>query len=1095
MRCESCLAEAPSDALFCPGCGAALSLVCVTCASPNTRDSRFCKRCGQPLAAAERSVSEPPADSAERRQLSVMFCDLVGNTELSTRVDPERLREVVRAYQEAAAEAIGRFDGHVAQYLGDGLLVYFGYPRAHEDDPQRAVRAGLAILEAMHALGIRHERAWGYWPAVRLGIHTGLTVVGEMGGGTRHEQLALGETPNLAARLQTLAEPGTLLISAPTQRLLHGLFGCEDLGTQTLKGVSRPVQVYRVVGESQQEAGVEVEAKGPLIGREQELELLVSRWELAKDGGQLALLSGEPGVGKSRLVQALREHVAHDAHARWECRCSPYHQQSALRPWIEMAERALAFVREDGPAERLRKIEAGLAPYGLADPEAIDLWASLLSIPRTADHPPPAMTPRRQRQKTFGAIARLLLATAAQRPVLLVVEDLHWADPSTLELLVILTDQVATAQVLILLTARPEFRPPWSTRSHVTQTTLGRLTRAHTTQMIERFAGGRALPAHVIDQLLARSDGIPLFAEELTKTVLESGGFEDDGRAEAHAVPATLQDSLMARLDRLESAKGVAQLAAMLGRKFSYELLCAVSPLDEETLERDLSRLVDAELLHQRGLPPKASYVFKHALIQEAAYESLLRSTRARYHARIAAVLAERFPETVETQPELLAQHYSAAGLAAEAVEGWRRAGLGAIQRSANLEAIHHLERALEALGRMAETPERDQLEIGLLIALGPVLIGTRGWAAPEVGRSYERARDLCRRAGDAPQLFTALWGLWFYYVQTGRLRTGLELAEQLMGLAERQPDPGLLMQAHHMLGPTLLSLGPLTLARSHFEAAIALYDREKHRSHASRYGGHDPCVCCSGFGSLAHWLLGSPDLGLRRSREAIELARGLEQPTSRVHALVTSAMLHQLRREPEAARDVAAACLTIATEHDLAPYQMFSRFLRGWAVASTGLRAEGLAEMHQVRAAMQAAGQNIWGAHFTGMIAAVCGEAGWVEDGLAAVSEGLAFVDEIGERYYEAELHRLRGELLLLQHGATAADQADASFHRAFEIASKQEARAWELRAAMSLVRLWQGRERHADARRMLGEIYAGFSEGFDTEDLKDARRLLEQP
>jgi class 3 adenylate cyclase/predicted ATPase len=1028
-----------------------------------------------------------------------MFCDLVGNTELSTRVDPERLREVVRAYQEAAAEAIGRFEGHVAQYLGDGLLVYFGYPRAHEDDPQRAVRAGLAIVEAMQALGLRHEREWGYWPAVRLGIHTGLTVVGEVGGGARHEQLALGETPNLAARLQTLAEPGTLLISAATQRLLRGLFPCEDRGTQTLKGVARPVQVYRVSGESPEQAGVEVEPKRPLVGREQELALLVSRWELARDRGQVVLLSGEPGIGKSRLVQALREHATRGAHARWECRCSPYHQQSALRPWIEMAERALGFVRAEDPAERLHKIEAGLAAYGLADPETVDLWALLLSVPSAADHPPLAISPQRRRQKTFDAIVRLLLATAAQSPVLLVVEDLHWADPSTLELLSILTDQVATAQVLILLTARPEFRPAWGPRSHTTLATLGRLARAHTTEMIERVSGGGSLPPQVLDQLVARSDGIPLFAEELAKSVLESGELEGDEHAgvgsASFAVPATLQDSLMARLDRLGSAKGVAQLAATLGRQFSYELLCAVSPLDEETLERDLGRLVEAELLYQRGLPPKASYVFKHALIQEAAYESLLRSTRSEVHKRIAAVLAERFHETIETQPELLAQHYGAAGLAAEAVEYWRRAGQKAIQRSANLEAMHHLERALEAAGKMAESPERDQLEIGLLITLGPVLIGTRGWAAPEVGRSYERARDLCRRAGDAPQLFTALWGLWFYYTQGGRLRTGLELAEQLMGLAERQPDPGLLMQAHHMLGPTRMSLGPLTSARSHFEAAIALYDPERHRSHASLYGGHDPCVCCSGNGSIVHWMLGSPDLALRRCREAIELARRLGQPTSLGHALIASTMLHQLRREPEAAREVADACLTIAAEHDLVSYQSFSRFMRGWAVASTGLRGEGLAEMRQVRTAKQAAGQKIWGPHFAGMIADVCSEAGQLADGLTAVSEGLTQVDETGDRYYEAELYRLRGELLLLQHGASAFAEADACFQRALELARKQEARSWELRAAMSLVRLWQGREGHADARRMLADVYAGFSEGFDTEDLKDARRLLEPP
>jgi predicted ATPase len=538
----------------------------------------------------------------------------------------------------------------------------------------------------------------------------------------------------------------------------------------------------------------------------------------------------------------------------------------------------------------------------------------------------------------------------------------------------------------------------------------------------------------------------------------------------------------------------VAQLAATLGRQFSYELLCLVSPLDEEALERDLSRLVAAELLHQRGLPPKASYVFKHALIQEAAYESLLRSTRARYHARIAAVLAERFPETVETQPELLAQHYSAAGLAAEAVECWRRAGLLAIQRSANLEAIHHLERALEALEGLPEGPERDPVEIGLLTALGPVLMAARGWSAPEVKRTYERARDLCRRAGDAPQLFTALWGLWLYYMTRGQLQTALELGEQLMGLSERQSDPGLMMQAHHMLGPTLMSVGQLGSARSHFESAIALYDRDQHRSHASLYGGHDPCVCCSAFGATAHWILGSPDLALRRAHEAIALARELEQPASVAHAYHFAAMLQHLRREPESARDMAAAGLEIATEHDLGPYQGVLRLTRGWGVARTGLRSEGLAEMQRTWMALKAAGLQIWVPHFAGMIAEVCGEARQLADGLAVLREGLANVNETGQRYYEAELHRLRGELLLLQHGATASTEADACFHRAFEIARKQEARAWELRAAMSLARLWQGRDRHADAHRLLSGIYAAFSEGFDTPDLKDARILLEQ-
>ena len=1099
-RCVSCSAELPSDALFCPGCGVGLALECAACATSNAPGSRFCKRCGQPLAATERSAPEPPADSAERRQLTVMFCDLVGNTELSTRVDPEQLREVVRAYQGAAAEAIGRFEGHIAQYLGDGLLVYFGYPLAHEDDPQRAVRAGLAIVDAMRTVGELHEREWGYSPAVRIGIHTGPVVVGDVGSGARHEQIALGETPNLAARLQAVAELGAVVISDATHRLLRGRFLCQDLGTQILKGIARPIQIYRVVGESQ-DAPREIAApsqRALFVGREQELGLLVSRWTLAHDAGQVVLLSGEPGIGKSRLVQALREHVVRDAHARWECRCSPYHQQSALRPWIEMAERGLEFAQGDDPAERLQKIEASLARFGLTDQETIDLWATLLSVPRADDHPPLAMTPRQLRQKTFDAIARLLFSTAAQTPVLLVVEDLHWADPSSLQLLGILIDQVPTAQVLILLTARPEFRAPWGSRSHATLTALGRLSRPKTREMIEQLMGERSLPEQVLDQLAARSDGVPLFAEELTKTVLEAVALSGDERARtlpgSLSVPVTLQDSLMARLDRLGEAKAVAQLGATIGRQFSYRLLAAVSPLDEASLERELARLVDAELLYPRGLAPNATYVFKHALIQQTAYESLLRSTRSQHHRRIAGVLVERFPEIVETQPELLAQHCTAAGMAAEAVGYWRRAGLGAIQRSANLEAVHHLERALEALSGLPESREREQTEIGLLTALGPALQAVRGWSAPEVKRTYERARDLCSRAEEAPELFTALWGLWLCHVSLGELQTCRELGEQLMSLAERQPDPGLVMQAHHMLGPTVLFLGPLTSARSHFEAAIALYDRERHRSHASLYGGHDPCVCCSALGAFAHWLLGAPDLALRRSREAIALAQELKHPASQAHALSYAAMLHQLRGEPEAAREVADHGLTLSTEHDLVVHQRFTRFVRGWAAARSGLRDEGLTEMHEAWSALKAANFKGFVPHFAGMIAEVCDDEDRLEQGLAAVAEGLAMVEETGDCYYEAELHRLRGELVLLQDRARGFKQAEACFERALEIARTQEARSWELRAAMSLARLWEGRERQVEALRRLAEVYATFTEGFDTADLRDARALLER-
>jgi len=1099
MHCDGCRHENPSGAKFCEACGARFVGSCAHCGAVLSAAARFCHACGRAQGAAADVPPLPspqglaPVGEAERRQLTVMFCDLVGSTELSTRLDPEDLREIVRGYQYAASVVVARHSGHIAQYLGDGLLIYFGYPEADEHDAERAIRAGLELLAAVPAVESRSMAAVGAHLAVRIGIHTGPVVVGDIGTGERAETLALGETPNVAARVQAIAQPNTVLITSATQRLVAGLFIVEEQGAHSLKGVRQALALYRVLQPSGARSRLDAARAHGLtsfVGREDELRVLWRAWERARAGeGQLVMVTGEAGIGKSRLVEALNTRVAGETHALWECRCSTYHQQSALRPLIELAERTFGFVREDSPAERFGKIAAGLTPLGLADAEALALWASLLSIPLPEDHVPLSMTPARQKQKTFDAIVRLMLAVAAQRPLLLLVEDLHWVDPSTLELLGILVDQVPTARVLLLLTARPEFRPPWGSRSHVTQTTLERLPRHHTTEMVERLTGGRSLPALLLEQIVARTDGVPLFVEELIKTVLESGA----SGAAPDRIPATLQDSLMARLDRLGPAKAVAQLGATLGRQFPYELLRAVSPLDEETLERELSRLVDAELLYQRGLPPQVIYLFKHALIQEAAYESLLRSTRSQYHRRIGVVLAERFPEIAEREPELLAQHFSAAGLAPEAVDYWRRAGLKAIQRSANLEASYHLERALEALGGLAEGPERDQLEIELLTALGPALIAARGFTAPEVRDTYERVHDLCRRAENVPQLFTALWGLWFFNFCSGRIKTAREIGEQFMGLAQCQPDPGVLVQAHHTLGPTFLALGPLTLARSHFEAAIALYDPLKHRAHAALYGGHDPGVCCRVHAALALWMLGYPELALRRAGEALPLAWELEQPTSVVLALGWTAILHQFRRDPESARTAAEAGLTISREHPMATYQMVAEFMRGWALARMGLRDEGLAEMRQTRAAMKAARMTMWGPLFCGMIAEVCDEAGRVEVGLAAVSEGLAMGDASGEVYHVAELNRLRGELLLLHHGDSAADDAAVCFRAAMEIARQQEARAWELRAAMSLTRLAQRQGRGAGARPRLAEIYAGFTEGFDTPDLRDARALLD--
>ena len=638
------------------------------------------------------AASAPP--EAERRQLTVLFCDLVDSTVLASQLDPEDLREVVRAYQDTCAKVIARFEGHIAQYLGDGLLVYFGYPLAHEDDAQRAVRAGLGIVEALGQLNARLTQERGVHLAVRLGVHTGLVVVGEVGGSTRQEQLALGETPNVAARLQGIAAPNTVVISAATFQLLGGFFACQPFGTPLLKGQAQPLAVYQVLYESMARSRLEAAGSAgltPLVGREQEVALLLERWAQVKEGvGQVVLLSGEAGIGKSRLVQALQAHAAAEPQA-WltPCQCSPYHQHSAFYPMIDLLEGvALRFEREEAPSQKLSKLEGFLGQYGLPLVETVPLLAALLSLPLTAEYTPLTVSPVQQKQQTLHALLTILLRIATQQPVLFVMEDLHWVDPTTLAFLTLLVDQGPTARILVLLTFRPDFPPPWTGRSHLTQVTLPRLPREQATELTGRVAHGKALPAEVVEQVVAKTDGVPLFVEELTKMVLESGllqereeRYELSGPLPPLAIPTTLHDSLMARLDRLGAVKSLAQLGATLGREFSYELLRAVAPWDEATVRRGLQQLVEAEFLYQQGLPPQATYRFKHALIQDAAYQSLLRSTRQHYHQRIAQVLEAQFPETVETQPELVAQHYTTAGCHEQAILYWQQAGQRASDR------------------------------------------------------------------------------------------------------------------------------------------------------------------------------------------------------------------------------------------------------------------------------------------------------------------------------------------------------------------------------------------------------------------------------
>ena len=1045
----------------------------------------------------------PRVPEAERRQLTVLFCDLADSTRLARQLDPEDLREVLRAYQATCVAVIQRFGGHVAQYLGDGLLVYFGYPQAHEDDAQRAVRSGLGILDAMETLHTRLVTDQGVRLAVRVGIHTGLVVVGEMGSGSRHEHLALGDTPNLAARLQGLAEPNTVVISAATSRLVHGYFTCQDLGTHALKGLETPVHVSQVLGESAAQSRLDVAGTTgltPLVGREAEVTLLRERWAQSTDGlGQVVMLSGEAGIGKSRLVQVLTERVVDEHIRRLTLRCSPYHTNSALYPVIEHLQRVLHWQRDATSEARLAALEQALQAVRLPLAEAVPLVAVLLSLPVPEHYPPLTLSPQRQKQQTQEALVSWLLAETAQQPVLAIWEDLHWADPSTLELLGLLLDQVPTARLLLVLTARPEFRPPWAPRSYVTPISLTRLTRPQVEELVLRVTGGKPLPAAVVQQIVAKTDGIPLFVEELVKTILESGLVREEdsryvltGSLPPLAIPATLQDALMARLDRLAAVKEVTQLCATLGREFAYEVLRAVAPLDEGTLQHGLAQLVEAELLYQRGIPPQATYIFKHALIRDAAYESLLRSTRQQYHQRIAQVLEAQFPETATTQPELLAHHYTEAGLLAQAIPYWQRAGQHASDRSAHVEAIRHFTTGMELLKTLPETPEHTQQALTLHVALGVALLMTKGPGAPEVEYAYTQAYALCQQMGETPELAPVLLGLWRFYLARPQLHTTREIGETLLRLAQRADDPVLAVIAHYTLGATWMWLGALPAARQHLEAGIALYTLDQRRAPVFRIG-QDPGVACRVLAAQILWLLGYPERALAHIHEALALAHELSHPYSLAFARLWAALVSQLGRDVVAAHEQAEATVALATEQGFPLMAAWGTSLRGWALVMQGQGEEEMIQVRQGIAAWRATGGALGVPYFCTVLAEVADYLGHTEDGLRALAEAHTLVEEQEERWWEAEVYRLRGVLLLRQPGTPQAE-AETWLQRALDVACRQGAKSLELRAAASLARLWQHQGKRDAARELLAPIYGRFTEGFDTADLQAAKALLEE-
>lgn len=1042
------------------------------------------------------SSTDKPEHGPERRQISVMFCDLVGSTALSTRFDPEDLRDIIRAYQLCCEKMVERYQGFLSRFMGDGVLVYFGYPAAHEYDTEQAIRAGLAIVEEVKQLQLYH----GLRLQTRIGIATGSVVVGELIGKEQaQERTVVGETPNLAARLQTLAQPDEVIIADSTQRLVRGLFECDDLGEKHLKGFSLPTRVWRVRAERQIESRFDaIHANSndiPLVGREEETDLLKRRWQQAKQGeGSAVLLMGEPGIGKSRLVKELRDLIGTESHCSIRYYCAPFYQSSALHPVINQLERAAQFNRDDSPTTKLDKLEALLDSFGREVPESLPLLAALLSIPTEGRYPPLNLAPQRQKERTLAVLQTWLAKLAVDQRLLLIFEDLHWVDPTTREFLDGLLNHDEIDSILLLLTARPEFENPWNGAPALTTLMLQRLRVRNSSEIVLGLTGGKQLPSELMDQIMEKTDGVPLFVEELTKTVLEAGFLRSNGDhydlnmpLPELAVPDTLQDSLMSRLDRLAPVREVAQTGAMIGRQFSYELIAAMSPLNRSALRDALRQLGDAGIITGRGTGEETIYTFKHALVQDAAYHSLLRSKRQNLHARLAQVLVTEFPEIKATQPELIAHHYTAAGLAEQAIEYWQQAGDYALRRSANLEAIDHLQRGLNLLEQLPASEHRNQRELSLQMSFGAALITTRGYTDAAVEQTYARAQTLCAHAGDSPALFWVVMGLHLYHIVRGDLPEALTLAERLEQLAKQFSE--LRSSALIALGSSHFLGGRFQQAEQELSQAFELADPDDHSYLMNT--GIDLRTLALAFGSLCLWHLGFPDQARARGRQAIELADATQHPHTQVAARVFAGAelghyLQDTASIAEAAKYIVDVSEQLGFLHWLTEgyiFQSCGQFCGSIIAQDDTTHLEQLKTMVEQHA-------GIAGSYFLAMLAEIQQCLSHPQQALQTLQLAEQWLQEHGDRFWSAEVYRLHGAFILnTQNDQVTAEQY---LQQSLTIAEQQGSKSLALRTAVSLGKLWQQQNQQEQAQELVQQHYQSFIEGFDTLDLKAAEEFL---
>ena len=1091
--CPNCAKEVSSTAKFCEECGAPVPAVCPQCGNAVSRTAKFCPECGTALAGTPAPIAPVSVPATERRQLTVVFCDLVGSTSLSARIDPEDFRELIQGYQAACGRVIAELEGHIAQFLGDGILAYFGYPIAHEDDARRALEASLRIMGDLEKLEFSGDRL-----RIRIGMHTGEVVVGSVGGRGHEEQLALGETPNIAARVQTIAAPNEILVSDATWRLARGQFQFDELGPRELRGLSRQVTLYRLTGRTAQAAQLEADyaTRTPFTGRQAELETIKSAWLAAMQmHGGVVRIGGEAGLGKSRLIAELSALAKQSGGSVIVGRCSPYHRTSALYPFVDLLAREFGFQRREPNEQKRQKLALHLAEAGVTDADAARLLENLLTI-SDPHAPSPDLAPQRKRQLLSESICSLIAHRSASNPLLFIMEDLHWADPSSIDLLEAFVARTFEAPILAALTHRPEFEFPWQRLAGEAVIVLKPLESADTVSMVLRVAQDKQIPPAVLAKILARTEGVPLFIEEVTKAVLESGllselsdRFEETGELPAGLIPATVRDSLTARLDRLGESREALRLASVLGRDFSFRLLHVVADTPEAVLAKALQKAEDTGLIYRSSSDTSAHYIFKHALIQDAAYSSLLRKTRQQYHERVARKLTEHFPEIAAEQPEVIATHFDSAGCYREAVEYWTIAGERAAGRGAIHETMSHHEAALKAIGYLpADFTERPKLEIASQMQLMSARMAAFGWASNEVEESCLRVRALAVQLNDGARLFGALWGLWSVYFLRGELRECLEVALRVFDMASEIGTPTFRLAGRHAIGYTKYFSGDFPDARQHAEHAIPVGPE------AARETVHlfqlSSMSCVRGFYSGSLWMMGETMASARELNlnlhEVYELGHGPTLAYSIAYALY----IYHFWRDVEMIRASARPLLELSEREGYAMWVPMCHMYLAWCdgvTATDKAEAADAAEKQIIgRKGLHALRAELLHIQDFVMSAEVLRAADRPGEALAALDHTIAHAASHNQGVMLPEAFRLRGEIWA-ETGDLA--RAEADFNEALSTAARQSAVSLELRAARSLHKLLSKNGRQQSGRELLDRTLKKFSSDADVAGVLEGR------